>query len=209
MSVCRRGDSMSAPFVIGLTGPLCAGKQVIIDLIRAQHPAIGVYSLSDAIRHELRTANEEITRESLINKGNELRAAYGPGALARSLVPLLDPSQSYIVDSIRHPSEAEALRTMVPHFACLVAVDAPLLTRFRRVVARSREKDPTDLESFVAKDDMEMYGMLGTNAQAIRECMFLADIMVVNRESSIEKLKDVVNIHQWILAKGSRTIFWA
>lgn len=180
------------PFVIGLTGPLCAGKQVVMETIAQmlQPRTVTILSLSDAIRAHLKEQGKVITRDTLIAAGNELRAAGGPGAIAQLILPMLSQHDNYIVDSIRNPAEVAVLRTH-PNWKSLIAVDAPVLLRYHRCLQRMREKDPMSLEEFLEKDDREMFGT--GHSQSIRQCMIMADIFLVNQGSTEDLVTDLRN----------------
>jgi len=138
--------------IIGLTGENCAGKSTIADYLQKK----GFYylSLSDAIREELKREGKSITRENLIQKGNELRAQYGAGALGRKIAEKVQSDKNYVIDSIRNPAEVEELKKLGRFF--LFYITAPAETRFVRTKARKREEDPQTYEAFARIEKMEM-----------------------------------------------------
>jgi len=136
--------------IIGLTGPNAAGKGVVADYL-VSRKAFTYHSLSDVLREELARAGVEPTRENLIARGNELRAAEGPAVLAGRILPRLGSRD--VVDSIRNPAEVEALRR-APGFI-LVGIDARMETRFERAVSRGRPGDGPTLEEFRAREARE------------------------------------------------------
>jgi dephospho-CoA kinase len=166
--------------IIGITGPNAAGKGEV-----ASH-LIGLgyhyHSLSDVLREELDRAGLPPTRENLIARGNALRAEFGPGALARRIVPRLTGRD--VVDSIRNPAEVEVLRAC-PGFV-LLGVDAPLEERFRRAVSRGRPGDGPTLEEFRAREARE--NSPDASRQQLARTFALADHTVAN-DGSLEDLR--------------------
>src|SRR5262245_18800327 len=100
--------------LIGLTAPNVAGKGQSAKYLQTK--SFYYYSLSDAIRDEVRTRKLEVSRESLIQVGNELRQRFGPSILADRIVELTLPDRNYIIDSIRNPAEVAALRKACKEF---------------------------------------------------------------------------------------------
>jgi len=137
--------------IIGLTGENCAGKDTLAEYLRKK----GFYylSLSDIIRDEIADEGKEITRESLIKKGNELRLKFGPGILASRTAAKAEAGKHYCIVSIRNPSEVEELRKL-PNFT-LVHVKAKPEIRFARMKARGREGDPQTFEAFMHIENAE------------------------------------------------------
>ena len=113
-------------------------------------------------------------RGHLIEVGNALRRANGPGALAERIVPRLGDRD--VVDSIRHPAEVEVLRR-VPGFL-LVAVRASLATRFARSRARARPGDPETLDAFRARERQE--NASDPAGQQLDRTAALADLVLDN-----------------------------
>jgi len=62
--------------IIGLTGKNGSGKTAVSEYLQSR--GFEYYSLSDEIRREIRGRGLEITREILIDVGNELREKFGP-----------------------------------------------------------------------------------------------------------------------------------
>ncbi|HXI02572.1 MAG TPA: AAA family ATPase, partial [Candidatus Saccharimonadales bacterium] len=158
--------------VVGLTGPNAAGKgeaaRYLVSL------GFTYQSLSDIIREEAAYRKMAPTRENLIRLGNELRRAGGPGVLAERARERLTGRD--VVDSIRNPSEVEALRAD-PDFILLM-VDAPLEVRYERARKRGRPGDGASLEEFAAREDREK--SRDPLDQQIHRTMEMADARVDN-----------------------------
>src|SRR5262245_56729430 len=103
--------------ILGVSGFNGSGKGEVVRFLEAR--SFYPLSLSDVIRDELRAEGLEETRERMIETGRALRAAGGPGALAERLAARLLPDRNYVIDSVRHPAEVEALRARTGRFQLL------------------------------------------------------------------------------------------
>lgn len=168
--------------LIGLTGRNAAGKGEVAKHLQTK--SFYYYSLSDAIRDEVRTRGLTITRERLIEVGNDLREHFGPSVLADRILKRVDADKNYVIDSIRNPAEVEAFRKATKNFKLLL-VDAPLKVRFDRSVMRNRESDPITYDDFVELENREAAG--DATAQNMIQVERLADEVLVN-DASIEEL---------------------
>lgn len=164
--------------IIGLTGKNAAGKGEAAAFLKDK--SFYYYSLSDVIREELERRKIPITRDSLIATGNELRENFGPEYLATKILDKMDPNRNYVVDSIRNPSEIEALRK-AGNFL-LLNIYAPEKVRFERIKARAREQDPKTLDEFRKKEQVESKN-LSKSKQSIEDCQALADFAILNEGS--------------------------
>ena len=167
--------------LIGLTGRNAAGKGEVARYL--QKKSYYYYSLSDAIRDEIRARGEEPTRDRLIIVGNELRQRYGSNILAERILAKIEDDKHYIIDSIRNPAEVDAFRA-AKHFK-LIRVEAPADVRFQRILSRQRESDPRTLEEFVALENREAEG--DDTSQNLVKVELMADSAVIN-DASLEKL---------------------
>lgn len=140
--------------LIGLTGRNAAGKGEVAKYLQSK--SFYFHSLSDAIRDEIRSRGQELTRETLIQTGNELRHRFGAAILAERILQRLDDDKNYVIDSIRNPAEVDAFRR-AKHFR-LIRVEAPVEVRFDRTVRRGRENDPVTLEKFIELENREIVG---------------------------------------------------
>lgn len=173
-------DSPSAPRLIGLTGTNGAGKGEVAAYLTRKGYAY--FSLSDEIRKELRKKGKEITRNSLIALGNSLRQRYGADILARRVMKKVKGKA--VIDSIRNPGEAAYLRKQGQFV--LVAVDAPVELRHKRVKRRGRLESAATLEEFLAKEKQEMAG--GKTEQQLSRVMARADFTIFN-DGSLTSLR--------------------
>jgi dCMP deaminase len=165
--------------VLGLTGPNAAGKGTVASHLTRK--GFTYHSLSDILREELEIRGMPPTRENLIAVGNELRAEHGAGVLAERIRARLTGND--VVDSIRNPAEVEVLRG-VPGFL-LLAVDAPIRTRFARAMERARPGDGMSLEEFRAKEALE--NTSDPTRQQLAATFALADRTLTN-ESDFDAL---------------------
>ncbi len=173
--------------IIGLTGENCAGKGTVAEYL--QKKSFYYLSLSDIIREELKAEGKALTRENLIEKGNELRESFGPSVLAKKTVLKIQKDKNYVVDSIRNPAEVEELKKL-KRFA-LFYVTAPADVRFERMKSREREEDPKTLEAFQKVEALEM-----ENAQRTKQNLIatfgLAERKVENK-GDLQELYDGID----------------
>jgi dCMP deaminase len=167
--------------LIGLTGRNASGKGEVARYL--QRKSFYYFSLSDAIRDEIKSRGLQPTRELLIQVGNELRQRHGNDVLAKRILARIEDDKHYVIDSIRNPAEVKALRA-AGNFK-LICVEAPLQVRFERTVQRGRENDPVTIESFTALENREAVG--DESSQNLIQVEQMADYSLLN-EGSLETL---------------------
>ncbi len=135
-------------------------------------------SLSDVIREDLAGDGLEPTRERMIERGRALRERFGPAVLAERALQRLQEDRHHVIDSIRHPSEVEALRTAGDFWLLWVEADPHL--RYQRVRARGRaDERALDYPGFVALEARELAGD-DPGAQQLLAVEALADRVIRN-----------------------------
>ncbi len=164
-------DSM----IIGLTGKNASGKTEVCQYLISR--GFEYYSLSDEIREEIRRRGREITREVLIEVGNELRAKFGPEILAERILQRLERDRNYVIDSIRNPAEVGALKRRQDF--TLLAIEADRTIRFERSRQRDREGTPQTLEHFIEEEACELKSDDPATQQLVATRR-LADLVVIN-----------------------------
>jgi dCMP deaminase len=168
--------------ILGLTGKNGSGKTAVSEYLRSR--GFEYHSLSDEIREEIRRRGQEISRERLIEVGNELRAKHGPGVLAERILQGLERSQNYVIDSIRNPSEVDVLRSR-GNFT-LLAVEAEEAIRFERSRKRGRENAASTLEQFIEEESRELDSDNPAKQQLLATRQ--KSDLVVNNNGTIEEL---------------------
>jgi dCMP deaminase len=173
--------------IIGVAGLNGAGKGEVVGYLEAR--SFYALSLSNIIRDELASRGLGETRERMIEVGTEIRKSEGLGALANRLSEKLVDDRNYVIDSVRHPAEVEALRARNPHFR-LVWVEAAEPTRFERMRGRGRPGDPTTLAELRDLEGRELGGSdpAGQQLLAVRA---LADETLAN-DDTLEALQQSV-----------------
>jgi dCMP deaminase len=161
--------------IIGLTGKNGAGKTEVCQYLKKR--SFEYYSLSDEIREEATRKGLEVTREVLIEVGNELRQKHGPGILAERILARLQSDRNCVVDSIRNPSEVDVLKTRGDF--TLLAVQADETIRFERSRNRGREAAAQTLQQFLAEEARELSSDNLFNQQ-LHETGQKADLVVTN-----------------------------
>jgi dCMP deaminase len=174
--------------ILGVSGLNGAGKGEVVRFLEER--SFYALSLSDVIREELRRQGLEETRERMIETGNAMRAAEGPGGLAERLAGQLAPDRNYVIDSVRHPAEVDLLRVRTRRFK-LIWVEADEAGRFERIRARGRGGDPASLEELRALESREL-ASADPAAQQLLAVREIADFVVQN-DGSIEELRRSVH----------------
>ena len=174
--------------IIGLTGANASGKGEAASYLKLK--GFEYYSLSDILREEAKSRGIESSRENLIRLGNELREKNGPSVLADFVIKKIKNKNNYIIDSIRNPSEVEALKKMRDFI--LIGVDAPVEIRFERIVSRKRPGDPETLKEFMEKEKME--NIPSPANQQLETCLKMADMIIINGSTIEEFHKKISNV---------------
>ncbi len=171
--------------IFGITGNYGAGKRIVAEILQKMN--FYHVSFSDLLREELKKRKKVVSRDNLIQIGNELREKYGADVLARKAVEKLQDGENFVFTSLRNPAEVRLLQQR-PDFL-LVNVTAPAKLRLERIVQRNRENDPktiTELEDKEAQENTKV-----AHAQQLRTVAEMAKVVLVN-DSTLEILQDKI-----------------
>ena len=168
--------------LVGLTGRNASGKSTFVEWFSAK--GLRSVSCSDSIRAWLAEQGIESTREALIDGGRELRRQGGGGVLAEMLLEILS-GEDAVVDSIRTPTEVQALRKRGDFF--LIEVRADEDSRWERMNLRGRAGDPVDKQVFLKQEEAEASSK-DEAGQALDATAELADISIDN-DGTLEELE--------------------
>jgi dCMP deaminase len=186
--------------IIGLTGEHCAGKGTLAEYLKKK--SFYYLSLSDVIREEIAAEGKEITRDALIEKGNELRKEFGPGVLAKKSTAKIKDDRNYVIDSIMNPAEVKELRKLKGFV--LVHVTAPPEMRFERMRARGRESDPRTYDAFLKVEKAEMKNIDITKHQQ-QETSRMADKTIIN-DSDLNGFYEKIDVLLGEISKEFRPV---
>jgi len=182
--------------IIGLTGKNASGKGEAANYLKSK--GFIYHSLSDVIREEAAKRNLEHSRDNLIRLGNELREKFGPNYLAQQINEKIkndlkqSPKQNFVIDSIRSPFEAKEL--MKNKNFILAGIDAPIETRFKRLLERNRLGDAKTLEDFKRQEERE--NLKSDTNQQLDATFKMAEEIVSNNgtlEELHQKIDDLLN----------------
>jgi len=166
--------------VIGLTGTIAAGKELVREELQKRFNCYYV-SLSSIIRGELEKKKKSFNRATLQDLGNHMRKSYGHHILAKLAVSYMPrDKEMMIVDGIRNPGEIDFLKKTFGGDFKLIAVDADTQIRFQRVLSRARSTDPKTYEDFLKIDQRDQGSGEKPFGQNSKSCMEKADFTLMN-----------------------------
>jgi len=172
--------------IIGISGTFSSGKDTVAEYLADL--GFAVVSTSDLLREEMRKRKKRINRKALVEMANQLEVEWGEGSLARIAYENNKHKQDLVITGIRKISEIEYLRTIPGFF--LVFIDAPIETRYIRVVKRGREGEgKLSLEEFKKQENLEMSG---GSSQRLDYCRENADMLLMN-DGNLEQLVQKVD----------------
>lgn len=159
--------------LIGICSLFCAGKSTATDFFKSK--GFKSISLSDILREELNAKGIELSRENLIMRGNELRAQHGEGVLVKiALEKYVKSDENWIIESIRKREEVQELKKQKS--SVFIIITSSQQTRFNRMIARNREKDPKIWEDFLK---LEVHDPQGAH---------LEEGIIIENEGTIDEL---------------------
>lgn len=171
--------------IIGVTGLYGTGKDTVAQLLVEKN--FFHISLSDMLREELKERNVPLTRDNLIDVGNELRQKFGYSVLAEKALAKVKDGENFVITSIRNPDEAALILQEVD--SILVNVTTPIDIRLARIIERDRVGDPKTVEELKEKEKKEMSD--DPSAQQLHRVMKLAKVTLKNDKGMDELRKKV------------------
>ncbi|HXK37692.1 MAG TPA: AAA family ATPase [Candidatus Paceibacterota bacterium] len=142
--------------IIGITGPIAAGKGTIAEYFKERHNAT-LFRFSSSLFSIVEILGLPNDREHLSRLSRVLREGFGEDTLARALATQVEKSTAplIIVDGVRRPDDVTFLERQ-PGFR-LIYIDAPMETRFARMKLRGEKSDDVEktMEQFVNDHKLE------------------------------------------------------
>jgi dephospho-CoA kinase len=167
--------------IIGLCGQPASGKDTVADFLVFK--GFTHISLGDILREEMRKQGIPVDRAHMSVFAADAKKSRGMACLAELAVGKV--SDHAVISGIRGTAEVELFRRRFGANFILLAVDAPLETRFARARKRNRPGDNISFEEFRRIEDHERSAVSG--AQEVDKVIALADLTVDN-SGSMEEL---------------------
>ena len=193
--------------IVGVTGTNGAGKGTVVDRLVTKynfaHYSVRGYLLGEMKKRKIKNTD----RDAMRRLANEIRANQSPSYIVEQL---FDEAQRpvdscpdvpiSIIESIRVPMEALALRRRAEGNFFLLAVDANPTTRYNRIIKRQSETDSVTFSEFMQQEKFEMQNA-EEHKQNLKGCIELADKLIFNDHSVEELNADVDKFVNWIYSK--------
>ncbi len=175
--------------VFGVTGQPSSGKDTVAEHIES-HGFLHIPT-ANLIREEMRKQGIEVDRAHTSAFVIEKRKERGPGYLAEEAVKRI--SGNAVVSGLRNVVEVEVLRKAFGKECILIAVEAPIETRYKWGTSRGRVGDSISFEQFKHEEEVEKKG--NANAQQVDAVISMADKIILNdgtKEELLQKVNDLI-----------------
>lgn len=179
---------------IGLTGRICAGKDVTSNYLKLK--GFEKYLTRDEVTEEVLARGLEPTRSNLILVGRDVWANQGVDAWIKRIY---EKSQSIgqekiVIDALRHPGEVDFLKSKSGY---LISLDAPQELRYERWKSRKRPGDPQSFEEFQKIDSLD-YDEGKELGYRVKDCMEMADFSIYNDSSVLDLYRNINDVLEQI-----------
>lgn len=175
--------------IIGITGSFGAGKGVVVDYL-VKTKGFKHYSASGFITEEIVRRGIEVSRDSMILVGNDLRAQHGPAYIIESLYARASAAgDNAVIEALRAVGEVQKIKELG---GFVLGVDADPALRYARAFARKSEKDNVTFEKWQEQERQESNTEDPTK-QNIFGALKESDAVVFNN-STLENLYQQVDL---------------
>ncbi len=162
--------------IIGISGTLGAGKGAVVEFLLRKN--FKHYSVRAFLTEEILKRGLEVSRNSMVVVGNDLREKFGVSYIVEELYKrALVDGGNCVIEGIRYPEEVEALKKKKDFV--LFAVDADVEARYSRIIERASAMDKISFDEFVMNEQREM-GSSDSTKQNLRKCIGMADYKFKN-----------------------------
>ena len=174
--------------IFGLCGQPASGKDTAADFFTAR--GFVHISTGDLLRAEMRKAGIPLDRAHMSEFAAQAKKERGYGYLAELAVAAIKEggakSSNAIVSGLRAGLEIDMLRKGFGPAFKLLAIDAPIETRYARAKKRDRPGDDIPFEVFKAQEERERAS--ATGAQEVDKVISMADV-VIDNSGSVESMR--------------------
>lgn len=181
--------------IIGIGGTNGSGKDTLGKII-AEHFDYVFLSLTETLRDEAKSRGWPPDRKATRTISQEWREEHGLAVLVQMMIKKHEASdqadKGLATSSLRNGGEPDYIHEQG---GLVIWIDAPVQTRYERVVSNKREgravDDQKTLEEFIQDEKIEMYGKEGDEETALRtiDVKNKADIFLENTASSVEEFE--------------------
>lgn len=171
--------------IIGLTGHPSSGKDTVARYLETK--GFKHISSGDILRAEMKKQGIPIDRPHMHDFSNKIRALRGPGYLAEDAIQHIDGDT--IISGLRNVSETNILKQEFGSAYALVAIDAPVETRYGWAQGRGRDGDGISFEQFKAQEELERHG--NADSQQVDDMIAKADHLIQNIGTKAELLRKI------------------
>ena len=171
--------------ILAFTGMPASGKSVAVDIAKEKN--IPVVRMGDAVWEETENQGLELNDKNVGKIANDMRDKYGKDVWAKRTVDKIKSNvrdDCVVIDGIRNFEEIDFFKKKLGSNFIVIAILASDETRKKRVLARKREDDSSDVKDLEERDKRELGWGLG-------EVIASADIVISN-EGSIEEFRKKV-----------------
>lgn len=181
---------------VGVVGQIASGKGILVNYL-TEKLGFAPFSLSSIVHKELRKKGiKKFTRQTLQDKGDELRREFGHEVLAHRTIKAINEQKKVrvVIEGIRNVGEIEFLKK-IPSFI-LIGVKANRELRYKRLLSRGKEWDPRTYVDFIKVDKRDIGVGQGGNGQQVNKCLAYCDYVLTNNkdiEYFEEKIRKLMN----------------
>ncbi len=167
--------------IISVVGQPASGKDTVADYIKTK--GFAEYSSADFIRNDMGKVGIETTRKNMQEFSSEMRKKLGNGYPYFDIVKTI--SGDTVISGARNTSEIKVMRDKFGDELKVIAVEAPIETRYKWAKERKRIGDNISFEEFKKEEDKEKDNSSGTHE--VDKVVEMADIKILN-EGTLEDL---------------------
>lgn len=174
--------------ILGITGTNGAGKGSVVEYL-VEKKNFKHYSVRDLVVEEVLRRGIELNRTNIGKTATEMRTENKPEYFVATFIDRAKDTNeaNVVIESIRTVAEAEYLQK---HGGFLMAVDAPVEVRFKRITERGTVTDHVSFEEFRAQEDAEYTSKdpNDPNQMNVLAVIGKADVTIIN-DASLEDLE--------------------
>jgi Deoxycytidylate deaminase len=174
--------------IIGITGTIGAGKGTVVNALKAK--GFKHFSAREFISQQIVKQSLPVNRDTMTQVANALRVEHSPEYIISQLYEqAFQSKENCVIESVRNTYEIDFLKSKENFF--LLAVDADIELRYKRIKLRKSQTDMVSFAIFASNEKREWNNTEDTK-QKLKACIESADYSLTNN-GTIEELNQKVD----------------